>query len=181
MFIPRKKGKHKHFVSPIIPEVMSRDVLMTSSANHFGSRTKRPIDKSLISIAKNSVDASQVQTILITATFPCTIVGLRWSLSFTQDGGTGDAGLQWAVVVVRDGNTADTMSGADAASFYNPEQDVLAFGVGAIDNHGNVVTFDGNTKTMRKLKGGDQLIFIQLGNATDTTRSRGVVQFFCKT
>ena len=41
------------------------------------ARTRRPIDKLIIAINKDGVDATQVATTLLITTFPCTIVGLR--------------------------------------------------------------------------------------------------------
>ncbi len=143
---------------------------------------RRPIDKELKCILKAAVDGTQVVTTLKTTTFPCTIVGLRWSLSFAQDAGGGQGQMYWAIVVVPDGVSASTMAFSDAADFYTPEQHVLAFGT-FLDNIAAVSTpktVDGSTKTMRKMKGGDLLQFIAVGEATNTTAINGVVQFFCK-
>ncbi len=149
----------------------------------FGStaHTKRPIDKSLVAILKAGVNATQQTTVLLTTTFPCTVVGLRWSLTFEQDAGTGTAGFSWAIVVVRDGVTVDTLVTSDAGSFFNPEENCLVFGMGSIDNNTQTKQFEGATKTMRKMQGGDILMFIHKGIATETSGSRGVIQFFCKT
>ena len=72
------------------------------------------------------------------------------------------------------------MAASDAADFYAPEQNVLAFGHGSMDNNVDTQQFEGNTKTMRKFMGGDQLLFIVLGAATNTTNVQGIIQFFCK-
>ncbi len=142
---------------------------------------RRPIDKNLVTATKGGVNATQEQTVLFTATFPCTVVGLRWSLSVFQDAGTGNARGVWAVVVVRDGNSAGTMTTSDAGDFYTPEQDVLSFGHSSVDNNVQTLQFEGTTKTMRKLLGGDQLIFICKAQATNTSAFEGIFQFFCKT
>ncbi len=149
----------------------------------FGAtpHTRRPIDKNLVAVLKATVNATQENTTLLTTTFPCTIVGLRWELAVNQDGGTGLAGYSWGIVVVRDGVTVDTMATSDAASFFNPEENMLVFGVGSIENALETKTHSGSTKTMRKMQGGDKLVFIFKGIATETTGCRGVVQFFCKT
>ena len=74
------------------------------------------------------------------------------------------------------------MAVSDGSELYTPEQDVLTYGSGCStgvdlgDNH----RFDGSTKTMRKMMGGDQLVFIAKGEATNTFAYHGVVQFFCK-
>ena len=141
---------------------------------------KRPIDKNLKYIKKTGVNATQVSTTLFTATFPCTVVGLRWSMDAYQDAGTGAANILWAVVIVRDGNSANNMGASDAADFYTPEQDVLAFGHGSMDNNVDTQHWEGTTKTMRKFMGGDVLQFITLGANTNTSNVQGIIQFFCK-
>jgi len=146
-----------------------------------GVSAVRPIDKELKVVGKAGIAATQVETVLKTATFPGTIVGLRWSLSGVQDAGTAPALLQWAIVVVQDGNAASTMAVSDGADMYTPEQDVLAFGslISKVGIEGH--NFEGSTKTMRKMKQGDQLIVIMIGEATQTWEFRGVIQFFFKT
>ncbi len=149
----------------------------------FGSspHTKRPIDKSLVAILKAGVNATQQTTVLLTTTFPCTVVGLRWELSYEQDAGTGLCAFAWAIVVVRDGVTVDNLVTSDAGSFFNPEENCLVFGSGTIDNNTQTKQFSGSTKTMRKMQGGDTLVYLHKGIATETSGSRGVIQFFCKT
>ncbi len=146
-----------------------------------GGRVKRPVDKALINITKAAIAGSQVSTTLFTATFPCTIVGLRWHITMLQDAGTGATFDNWAIIILRDGQTADTLSTSDGATLYNPEQDVLTFGVMQIDNNTTTVSNVGETKTMRKMQGGDKLEWIAIGVATNTHTIRGTVQFFCKT
>ena len=143
---------------------------------------KRPIDKNLISITQG-LSTTQQETVLLTVTFPSTIVGLRWSLSF-HGAAASATNYNWAIVVVRDGLSASTMSMSDAGDFYTPEQDVLAFGNGRCTDldlgagPGNRV-HEGATKTMRKMKGGDQLIFITDASAIQG-QCIGIVQFFRK-
>ncbi len=142
---------------------------------------KRPVDKNLISILLSALDATQQTVTLVTATFPCTIVGLRWNMSHIQSASTGICDFAWAIVILRDGLTQPTLSTTSGSTFYNPEQDVMAFGVSTIDNNVQSNQWEGSTKTMRKMMGGDKLVFIGLGVATNTSRVSGVVQFFCKT
>lgn len=141
---------------------------------------RRPIDKLVVVVNKDGVDGTQVSTTLLTVTFPCTVTGLRWSIDFLQDAGTGNAFISWAVVIARDGVTAGTLASSDAASLFDPEQNMLAFGCGAIDNNTDTVHSEGTTKSMRKLMGGDKLLFLAKGVATNTIAIRGIVQFFCK-
>lgn len=147
--------------------------------------TKRPIAKELVCISKTAVSTSQVQTDLVTTTFPNTITGLRWSIGFANNA-TVDSSFRWAIVVIRDGLQADTMGASDAASFYNPESNVLAFGVHHLASSAATgpgpatMNTEGDTKTMRKLQGGDKLAFIVKASAASVD-VEGIVQFFQKT
>ncbi len=145
------------------------------------TNTPRPIDKALIAVANNGIGATQeVSTVINAINAPCTITGLRWSISIQQDGGTGICEGTWAIVVTYGGQTVSTMSHTDASTFYTPESNVLAFGAWSIDNNTQTKEFEGSTKTMRKLMLGDQVFLIAKGVATDTSRLFGVVQLFCK-
>ncbi len=142
---------------------------------------KRPIDKGLINISQ-SLSTTQVQTVLITSTFPCTITGLRWILTSLNDNAIPNL-VRWAIVIVRDGLSASTLTSADGTTLYAPEQDVMAFGVmqmgGTGNNTGLVQHDEGNTKSMRKLMLGDKILFITK-SATSTGDIDGCVQLFCK-
>jgi len=151
-------------------------------ARTSGVRVARPIDKELKAISQETIAGSQVETALKTTTFPGTIVGLRWSFGVAQDAGTTASQLFWAIVVLPDGVSASTIAISDGADMYTPEQHVLAFG--ATMNTGvdvNTVQFEGTTKTMRKLKQGDKLVWIALAEATNTWAAHGTIQFFFKT
>lgn len=143
--------------------------------------SRRPVDKNLVSINHLAVDATQQNTTLVTVTFPCTIVGIRWDISVIQQAGNGHSDYGWCINVLRDGGTQKVMSLTSGSTFFAPESDCLAFGSGTIDdnNQGNV--YNGATKTMRKMMGGDKLIFSSKGIATNTSTLVGVIQFFCKT
>ncbi len=147
---------------------------------------RRPISKTLIVVKDDAVDGTQAKTLLFTTTFPATMVGLRWSLSALQGlGTTAVTQLQWAIVISRDGNVANTMSTGDSNSLYSPEADVLAFGCANMKTHTAAstvmpITWNGDTKTMRKLKTGDVLEIIYVAEATNTWAFFGCVQFFVK-
>lgn len=146
--------------------------------------SSRPIDKNIISIG-HAMGSAQIETVMKTTTFPCTIVGIRWALSAQATITTGATNVHWAIVVVRDGNSTSIMSAADGTDFYTPEQDVLAFGVSRFPDADlgtgpTVVAWEGSTKTMRKLMGGDVLNFITLGSIAGIGSFSGIVQFFCK-
>ncbi len=150
----------------------------------------RPIDKDLIFIELNDVNATQQRTELFAATTACTILGIRWSLFVEGDAGSVglDHDFEWIIVKRNDGEgNENNMNRTNAASFYQPEQDVLAFYVGTSHASASATTglsvesLQGTTKTMRKMKVGDRIIFSIRGMATETVRIRGVVQLFCKT
>ena len=145
--------------------------------------TRRPVDKKLVVIAKATVDATQQNTTLVTATFPCTIVGLRWSIGTVCDAGTAGGNFGWVIAIVKDGNTTGNLALTDGGDLYTPEGNVMAFGatVNGRADGATVVHWHGNTKTMRKLMGGDVLVFSCQGVATNTSKVCGCIQFFCKT
>ncbi len=160
---------------------MAKRVKRTQGGRTFQVSQKRPIDKNLVVVSKNTVDATQVSTTLITATFPCTITGLRWQIATDRAAGTGTAEFYWAIILVKDGNSANTVAISDGATFYEPEQNVLAFGLGSLEDSGpDSMLAEGNTKTMRKLMGGDTIVFIVRGVATNTVNLNAIIQFFCK-
>lgn len=148
--------------------------------------TKRPIDKSLINVTKTTIADSQYTTTLATATYPGTVTGLRWSIA-VQSEGSGDNIIYWAIVRTKDGVAVSTIATSDASKMYVPEQEVLAFGIIPVQqsdatagpcNH----VIEGNTKSMRKLANGDQLVFIAKGTVGgDSTTLRAIIQFFTKT
>ena len=143
---------------------------------------KRPVDKELIFVALGGIDTVQAQTILYTATFPATIVGLRWDLSMFQDAGTSAVAISWAIVIVREGLQADNLNFSDGSTIYNPEQNLLVFGTTVIQNQLETKHITGSTKTMRKFMGGDQLMFIARGeDLINKMGVRAMIQFFAKT
>lgn len=119
----------------------------------------------------------------MTVTFPCTITGLRWNLSSIIANNVNDV-VTWAIVHVREGEVTNTMNLTDAGSFYNPEQNVLCYGIRHM--HGNTAgggmsgQWEGATKTMRKVMAGDRLVLCVRGYAAGNKIFQGIVQFFCK-
>lgn len=149
-------------------------------------RAKRPIDKKLTNVQITGlVAAKQDVTLYDSATFPGTITGLRWDLCAVRTGGTATTlgSFKWAIVVVPAGTTISTIAMASAASMYDPEQMVLAFGAGCTYSSAgeNPIMYSGSTKAMRKLKAGDKLVFTSFGTATEAHAISGTVQFFYKT
>lgn len=148
-----------------------------------GFNAKRPVDKLLKAVALAPA-ASQVSSTLVTATYPCTIQGIRWTFSASNTTSTVSQ-LYWAIVLVKDGDDAGAIGISNAADFYTPEQNVLAYGNLFLSNstsaNGQFEHWEGHTKTMRKLMGGDQIMVVALSSAGTTINFDGVVQLFCKT
>ena len=150
-----------------------------------GFSTKRPIDKKITVVLHDAVPNSQVNTTIFTATSACTMVGLRWRFNFTTDVNTAIAArIRWVIVLLEDGDTLDTIGTANAADFYTPEQNCLAWGVSVVRHTVNVSDWfsevDGSTKTMRKMRTGDAIVAVFKGDNTQTTDVLGGVQLFCK-
>lgn len=152
------------------------------------SRVRRPIDKQLINVNITGQGTTQANVSLITATFPATITGVRWSIRIQSlTGGAANSG-GWAIVRVKDGLAPNNMSFTNAATFLEPEQEVLAFGRWAVQD-ADIATncgpsidhIDGSTKSMRKLMGGDQIYFCVNGINAGITSVLGIIQFFSKT
>ncbi len=119
------------------------------------------------------------------ATYPCTITGIRWSLTIQGPAsGENDANFSWAIVITRDNNDTKSFNFASESNLYAPEQDVLAFGCCRLANADKpgpqTHHFEGSTKTMRKLQHEDQIKFVYGAESSDG-HVFGCVQSFCKT
>lgn len=145
-------------------------------------RSVRPIDKSIVNVVK-TLGTTQLATVLITATFPCTITGLRWEVNATAPT-AGSATVRWAIVRVKDGVVVSVMAFSDASSLYDPEQEVITWGLlKAADLDAGtgpaIALSKGDTKSMRKLAGGDTIQMICVSTVAGTPFN-AIVQFFCK-
>lgn len=144
---------------------------------------RRPVDK-LIVYVNQTVSNTTNTTTLTTATFPETITGIRWSLTFR--GVTNANNLVWTIVRIKQSIPASAIALSTGTSVQNPEQETIAFGVAAVtiatDAAGpSIMHVEGSTKSMRKLMGGDILAFQCNGNtAAAATDVRGAIQFFGK-
>lgn len=144
----------------------------------------RPIDKKLVSVNKLLVGTAQVATVIIQATFPCTVTGIRWILA-GKNVLASDIIVDWALVLDKEGLQTNTMSISDGGDFYTPEQNVLAFGRHRMEAtsspNGNANFHDkGSTKTMRKLQNGDILALLIRCNTAAGVDVTGIIQLFCK-
>ncbi len=171
------------FTGPIIYEPPSKrprpgSTYMPIHAVHSGGHAS----KFLVNVALGSIVAAQQTTTLVTITLPGTMQGLRWELSGLRDAGTGVSTLRWAIVRVQQGHSVSTLATSDGSTLYQPEQEVLTFGVGTgTSNASTPQTYSGVTKTMRKMRAGDTLVLAAIGEATNAWRLTGTVQFFMKT
>ena len=122
--------------------------------------------------------------LLVTAGTACTVMGIRWDLRLRCNDATAtaDGEVAWVIVIVRDGQTISTINNTAANNLYEPEQDVVAFGWGTtVDIDSDTRTaWVGTTKSMRKLKIGDTMVFAVLGTANNSSRIKGTIQLFCK-
>lgn len=174
-------------------------------------RAKRPIDKQIIGVNINDCDSSTNPLELYGATFPCTISGFRAWVSARNLRISAAAAFptatsvpfatcfHWAVVISRQGMTVQDMTFANG-TMYSPEQDVIMFGQATImftwytdtgtgtatrNNGGGpcVADFFVESKTKRKLMGGDRIMLITAfnGGSNPTIDTSANVQFFAIT
>lgn len=115
-------------------------------------------------------------------TYPGTITGLRWDVNFQRVAGAASiAEYKWAIILVPQNTIVNTMSQTGGSSLYDPEQNVLVYGAGVSFAVGDdPVKFSGETSTMRKLKTGDQVMFIAIGTAVNAHVVSGTTMFFVK-
>ena len=124
-----------------------------------GYSTRRAIDKVTVN-QFSTITTTQNNNALYTATTACTFVGARITGSFNALSTT--AKCAWALVVNRNGIAPSQISLTDGATFYSPEQDILASGMlalGGIPTSSIVIPVDLVVKTKRKLLTGDQISF----------------------
>ncbi len=145
----------------------------------------RPIDKQVVCSVHATLGTTQQNTILVTATFPCTIVGVRWAITGVSTMITANPLQFWAIHIVKEGATIPTLAVADGASFYNPEQNLIAFGCSYsrdsdVGSGPAAHVWDGTTKAMRKMQGGDRLVLSSRSDQVASGNMVGVVQWFCK-
>lgn len=148
-----------------------------------GGRT-RPIQKELVMVNITATSVATTSQTLSTFTQPGTIVGLRWSISDLSAIATSTQ-VAWVIMIIRESVATPTMSLGSGNDIVNPVQDVLAFGVGhTVSTAGTagpqVHNWEGNTKTMRKVQGGDQLAFLTLSNGVASDNILACIQYFIK-
>jgi len=154
----------------------------------YNSRKVRPKDKQILAVWDTPFDdgatVTQKNYPLYTWTFPGTLTGLRWNITFMDS--TATQNIVWAIVIAKQGTSPSNLSiPAAPATMYSPEQNVLAWGMegvlAKVDGTQNRALFSDKTKSMRKLMSGDQLFLIVAntqGNISNTTRIAAAIQFF---
>lgn len=145
---------------------------------------KRPITKVLQTVGFDAIAAAQQEQQIganITGDGAGTVAGLRWDLTFFQDGGTTPAMVNWVIIHTR-GITPATIAApqAAAANISTAVADVMAFGTIVCDDQVNIVRVEGSTKAMRKFRRADRLYIVCFGIATQTAGLRGTIQYFYK-
>lgn len=132
---------------------------MTTVVSNNGNkrfRKNHTYDKQLFNVNTTTTNSATSQS-LITMTYPCVVMGIVVSGASISATDTVPSSVQWFLVRLEEGQTVDTIS-FNAAS-YQPEQEVLCFGAGVV-NINSPLTFMVKTKTGRKLKPGDQVVFV---------------------
>ena len=151
----------------------------------------RPISKTLLFFSDTVGAVDSIQT-LFTATFPCTVTGLRWQLDTTAHTTPQQQiishYLTWAIVLVKEGNSVNMLPNGNeqtVSTLYNPEQNVLASGnmILPVNSSNSIEPWRGQTKTMRKLQAGDRIMIVYstgTDDDLDNPEFGGSIQFFCK-
>lgn len=154
------------------------------------AKKKRSVDKQIINVT-NNFSNSQGQTILYTATFPCTVMGIRvqGTVQSAPDTSASPDAVAVALIVLRQGfTTPNGLSLSNTGTLYQPEADVIWYRAGISDTFVNTgdgafiasMELTGAPKTMRKLEAGDRLLMIYNGSTADVKNIFASVQFFLK-
>jgi len=147
-------------------------------ARKYSAGPKRPIDKFNTNVILNSVASTQQEVVLHTAGMAETLSGMK--ITGIVDTSTSTTGISM-IVLVRDGASASTIAGTNGDPAYEPEQDILWLDFSADyggQSQGKVV--DSETKAMRKLKKGDQILWITDSHGSGVTNVRANVTGWVK-
>lgn len=149
-----------------------------------GRRSARPINKEIVGIVNTASSAAQSEQQVWITTYPATIVGIRWEMSAISNIPSTNTSW-WALVVVREGDTPNIAGLGPGTTLYKPEQDVMTWDIMTLASNTSTagpVTHhqSGSTKTMRRLQGGDKIVFITDADQVNATLYKGFFQFFIK-
>lgn len=165
-----------------------------------GYRPKQHIDKYIKPLNFNQDTSSQGTVDLLDTTIPCTIRGLRWNFGVANElgitGGRYRYKCAWAIVRQPQGSSLGTLD-PEGSVLYKPEKQVIAHGEyvdsvasGTAGQYSSPqFMIEGETKSMRKMVGGDKLVFVYKAvaineasaNQTGKSQIAGSVQFFTST
>lgn len=137
---------------------------------------KHKFDKQLINI-QVTTNASQSNTTLITMTYPCVIMGLIVNGTSSTVVAAVNIPYNWVVTCLEQGDTTNNI--AFNGTMYAPEQNVMAYGSG-LDNTGSSDHHYIKTKTGRKMRAGDSLVFSVASLTANAMSHNYTVQFFTK-
>ena len=130
------------------------------------------IDSSTVALSANTQNSQLVYT----ATYPCTVAGIRLVGSFVPSTVT-TAACTVAFVIVREGFSPQTL--AFTGSMYTPEEDVLAWFTGyatlTTANDADYFNYDVYSKVKRRMQVGDRLYILTL--SSNATVNLSTVQF----
>lgn len=158
------------------------------------AKTKRSKSKFVNAIhTVVQVKSEQSNVSIYTATYPCTIAGLRWCFGLCPYdlSSTSGSNFIWAIYVVEQGDTPKSLNLGSlnvtpASEAFKGEATVIAWGSGIVIGN-NIVNFDSSTKSMRKLQGGDQLMLSMKYNTANGEAApediagvimQGAIQYF---
>lgn len=173
-----------------VPRYLSTGMPRKTKVTKYGSKKKRNIDKWLIAVNLDPIAAGGTQLVLLTATYPCTVVSLRWEMAIARP--TTSCIIAWCVTILEENTTIPIApiqypaipAAGTAARFMAPERNVMAYGIISADRGGDDPQFQssysGSTKTQRKIQSGDQLVFMvnYIGGFSQIV---GAFQYFVKT
>ena len=154
---------------------------------HTGG-AKRPVQKTWTTVDLDTIGTTFQTTNLGTVQDPITIVSWRWHIMYDHSGGTPSVGriLSMGVYIQREGLAATpSVSLINGTTFVTPEENCIIarhfeYSGAEIDN-GSPHSWEGHTKTMRKMKDGDTVTFWAINSDnTNTSRIHGSILFFAK-
>ena len=138
-------------------------------------RTKRPVDKDMVTVAQTATTTQQ-STLLRQSTVSETYTGGHVSGSVIVTG-TQQYGFAM-IIMLQQGNTAGSIDTTDGNATYRPERDVV-WAVGWRGDQSNLVKhFDQEIKTMRKMHSGDTMYFISKASGSSSNITALVTSFY---
>ena len=153
-------------------------------------KTKRPVNKSIVSVRKAAQPGDTTgQTVILAASSPCTVTGFRWEINACNSSTVLQQDIAWALVIVKAGNTPNAFGTSDGANLYTPEQNVIAWGATTLAQplpaadayYISEKGYMGETKTQRKLMAGDSVyMLVRNAGAGGFCDWTGCVQLVCR-